>query len=233
MKEFKGKVNILHLIEGAKQAEGLTIIIDVFRAFSLECYLYDMGVKEIRPVGAIEEAFALRDSIDGSILVGERHGKKCDGFDYGNSPSSVVPEDVKEKVIIHTTSAGTQGIVNAKGASEIITGSLVNAKAVAEYIIKKQPSNVSLVCMGNGGVRPAAEDELCAAYIQSILEGNEWSDIESRAAALHHHGGEHFFDKAHQEVFPEADFWMCIKCNKFPFVIQVEKDEKGFITRRI
>ncbi len=28
-------VNILHLIEGAKQAKGLTVIIDVFRAFSL------------------------------------------------------------------------------------------------------------------------------------------------------------------------------------------------------
>ncbi len=31
-------VNILHLIEDAKQAKGLTVIIDVFRAFSLECY---------------------------------------------------------------------------------------------------------------------------------------------------------------------------------------------------
>ena len=65
MKEFKGKINILHLIEGAKQAEGLTVIIDVFRAFSLECYLYEMGVKEIRPVGTIEEAFVLRDSVHG------------------------------------------------------------------------------------------------------------------------------------------------------------------------
>ena len=35
------KVKRLQLIEGAKQAEGLTVIIDVFRAFSLECYLYD------------------------------------------------------------------------------------------------------------------------------------------------------------------------------------------------
>ena len=34
------KIKILHLIDGAKQAEGLTVIIDVFRAFSLECYLY-------------------------------------------------------------------------------------------------------------------------------------------------------------------------------------------------
>ena len=59
MKKFHGKVNIFHLIDGAKQAEGLTVIIDVFRAFSLENYLYDMGVELIRPVGTIEDAFRL------------------------------------------------------------------------------------------------------------------------------------------------------------------------------
>ena len=233
MAVFTNKINILHLIEGAKQAEGLTVIIDVFRAFSLECYLHDMGVKEIRPVGTIDDAFALRDSIEGSILVGERGGKKCEGFDYGNSPSTVVPQKVKGKTIIHTTSAGTQGIVNATGASEIITGSLVNAKAIAEYIMEKQPEVVSLVCMGNAGVAPALEDELCAEYIKSILEGNEIPDIESKAAALRHTGGSHFFDKERQEIYPEEDFWMCVKCNRFPFVIQIEKDEMGFVAKRL
>ncbi len=232
MKKCENKIKILHLIEGAKQAEGLTVIIDVFRAFSLECYLYDMGVKEIRPVGTIEEAFSLRNTIADSILVGERGGKKCEGFDYGNSPSAVEPHVAKGKAIVHTTSAGTQGIVNATGASEIITGSLVNAKAVAKYIMEKRPVVVSLVCMGNAGVRPAAEDELCAEYIKSILEGNEIPDIESRAAALQYTGGQHFFDKDRQEIYPEEDFWMCVKCNRFPFVIQIEKDELGFITRR-
>lgn len=232
-KRYEGKVNILHLIEGAKQATGLTVIIDVFRAFSLECYLYDMGVKKIRPVGGVEEAFALRDRMPGSVLVGERHGKKCDGFDFGNSPSTIAPEQVLGKTILHTTSAGTQGIVNATGAGEIITGSLVNAKAVAEYILQKQPEEVSLVCMGNGGVRPATEDELCAEYIKSLLEGNELPDMDERVASLQIKGGEHFFDKARQEVFPEADFWLCIMYNRFPFVIRIEKDEEGFVARKV
>ena len=56
MKRYNGKVNILRLIDGAKQAEGLTVIIDVFRAFSLENYLYDMGAELIRPIGSVEEA---------------------------------------------------------------------------------------------------------------------------------------------------------------------------------
>ena len=225
-------VNIYSLIEGAKKAEGLTVVIDVFRAFSLECYLYDMGVKEIRPVGTIEEAFRLKELIPDSVLVGERGGKKCEGFDFGNSPSTIPREAVEGKTIIHTTSAGTQGIVNAVGASEIITGSLVNAKAVAEYILGKKPETVSIICMGNAGVRPAKEDELCGEYIKSILEGRELSDIAKRVAALQFDGGEHFFSTDMQDVYPEGDFHMCIKYNRFPFVIRVEKDELGFVTRR-
>lgn len=226
------KVNILHLIEGAKQAKGLTVIIDVFRAFSLECYLYDMGVKEIRPIGSVADAFALHEKMPDSVLIGERHGKKCDGFNFGNSPSTVLPEAVRDKIILHTTSAGTQGIVNAAKATEIITGSLVNAKAVAEYIKRKQPEQVSLVCMGNEGVRPAAEDELCAEYIKSLVEGAELPDFEQHVADLQRHGGDHFFDEARQEIYPKEDFFMCIQYDKFPFVIHVEKDERGFVTRR-
>lgn len=225
-------VNILHLIEGAKQAKGLTVIIDVFRAFSLECYLHDMDVKQIRPVGTIEEAFSLRRHIQNSILIGERHGEKCEGFDYGNSPSTILKKDVAGKTIIHTTSAGTQGIVNAACASEIITGSLVNAKAVAQYIIARQPQEVSLVCMGNAGVRLAPEDELCAEYIKSILEGRQFLDLEQKVNGLKNNGGEHFFDKSRQKVFPEADFHMCVKYNKFPFVIKIERDEIGFVTSK-
>lgn len=226
-------VQILRLIEGAKKATGLTVIIDVFRAISLECYLYDMGAREIRPIGTIEEAVRMRDAIPGSVLAGERAGKKCEGFDFGNSPCSVTPEKVAEKIVIHTTSAGTQGIINAVHADEIITACLANARAVADYILSKQPQTVSLVCMGNMGVHPAAEDELCAEYIKSIVEGNEMNDIKERIEELRHHGGEHFFDPNNQEVFPEEDFWLCTKCNIFPFLIKIEKDEKGFISRKI
>lgn len=227
------KINTCHLIEGAKKATGLTVIIDVFRAFSLECYLYNMGVSLIRPVGTIEEAFAFKKANPGYVLIGERKGRKCEGFDFGNSPSETAKHDLRGKTVIHTTSAGTQGIINAKEADEIITGSLVNAKAVARYIMEKQPKEVSLVCMGNGGIAPAKEDELCAEYIRSILEGAELPDMDERIKRLRYEGGAHFFDRQNQDVFPEPDFWMCIEYNKFDFVLRVEKDEKGFFSRLV
>ena len=226
-------INTYHLIEGAKKATGLTVIIDVFRAFSLECYLYNMGVSLIRPVGTIEEAFAFKKANPGYVLIGERKGRKCEGFDFGNSPSETAKHDLRGKTVIHTTSAGTQGIINAKEADAIITGSLVNAKAVARYIMENQPKEVSLVCMGNGGIAPAKEDELCAEYIRSILEGAELPDMDERVKRLRYEGGAHFFDKQNQDVFPEPDFWMCIEYNKFNFVLRVEKDEKGFLSRPV
>ena len=153
-------IRIFHLIEGARQAEGLTVIIDVFRAFSMECYLYAAGAREVRPVGSVEETFAWKERDPDCVLVGERHGRRIKGCDLGNSPSSVDPAMIRGKRVIHTTSAGTQGIVNAIRAEEILTGSFVNAKAVADYIRRKAPEKVSLVCMGKEGLEQAEEDEL-------------------------------------------------------------------------
>ncbi len=230
---YNGLIRTLHLIEGAKQARGLCVIIDVFRAFSLECYLFDRGAKEIRPVGSVEETLALHARMPGSLLIGERGGAKIEGFDYGNSPSTIPREAVQGRTVLHTTSAGTQGIVNAIHAAEILTGSLVNAKAIAEYIIRTKPAEVSLVCMGNAGIAPAQEDELCAAYIESLLRGQPMEDIDLKAAALEHGGGAHFFDPARQHIYPEADFHLCIRRDVFPFVLRVEKDAVGFFSKRI
>jgi 2-phosphosulfolactate phosphatase len=55
-------------------------------------------------------------------------------FDYGNSPSQIENVDFSDKVVIHTTSCGTQGIVNDINADGIITGSFVNASAIVKYI---------------------------------------------------------------------------------------------------
>ena len=155
----------------------------------------------------------------------------CEGFDFGNSPSAAEKIDVRGKRIIHTTSAGTQGIVNAVHAEEIIGGALVNARAVAAYIKRRNPEKVSLVCMGNGGVRPAAEDELCAEYIRALLLGEEIPDFDERVQHLRIQGGEHFFDPERQEIFPEADFWRCIEYDRFDFVVRIERDERGLVAR--
>ncbi|MFP4015771.1 MAG: 2-phosphosulfolactate phosphatase [Halanaerobiales bacterium] len=167
------EIKSLQLIEGAKKADGLTVIIDVFRAFSTACYVFDNNARKIIPVGKLETAYKLKEDNEELILMGEREGKTLPGFDYGNSPALIQDVDFRNKIVVHTTSAGTQGIVNARGADEIITGSFVNAKAVVEYILKRNPAKVSLVAMGNAGIDPAEEDILCAEYIKHLLEDSK------------------------------------------------------------
>ena len=140
---------------------------------------------------------------------------------------------IRGKRVIHTTSAGTQGIVNAVHADEILTGSFVNASAIAAYVRKKAPEKVSLVCMGKAGLQPAEEDELCASFLQSLLTGRDMPDIDGKLKSLSRGGGRHFFDPAQQDVYPEKDFWMCIDRNRFDFVLKVEKDQDGLVSRMI
>ena len=219
------EIQILELIEGARAARGLTVIIDVFRAFTLECYLFAGGARAIYPTGSLEDAFAMKAEDPSLLLFGERGGAIVPGFDYGNSPAEAVRLDLTGRTIIHSTSAGTQGIVNAAGADEIIAGGLVNAAAIAAYIRRRNPEQVSLVGMGNAGVRTAGEDMLCALYIRSILEGQPMF-VQPLADALRETDGAKFFDPARTE-FPQADFPLCVDCDRFPFVLRLERDERG------
>ena len=142
------KINRLSLVEGAREAKGLTVIIDVFRAFTTAAYVMANCAKKIIPVGSVEEAFKLREEHPNWIIMGEVDGKTVPGFDYGNSPADVMNLDFRDRTLIQRTSAGTQGIVNAQQAEELMVGSFVVAEATVDYIKQRDPEDVSLVAMG-------------------------------------------------------------------------------------
>jgi len=226
-------IQILHLLDGAKAATGLTVIIDVFRAFSFECYLTASGVREILPVGSEALSRSIKEANPDYLLAGERHGDKLPGFDFGNSPAQTEGLDLTEKTVVHTTSAGTQGIENALNADEIITGSLVNAAAIARYIRSKNPETVSLVAMGIELKRIADEDLLCAEYIRSLLL-DEPFDLQPRIEALKKTSGARFFDPSRQANNPQRDFELCTQVDRFNFVLQVSRHADGLNhTKRI
>ena len=104
------KVNIYNYISGAKHAVGIVVIIDVFRAFSTACYLIDNNVKDIILVKDVKTALFLKEDLSNAILVGERNGIKVSGFDYGNSPTEIKDVDFSNKIVLFTTSLGTNGI---------------------------------------------------------------------------------------------------------------------------
>lgn len=224
-------IQILQLVEGARQAKGLTVIIDVFRAFTTESFIMSRNPEKIIPVGDMEVAWDYKAKHPDAILCGERGGAIIPGFDYGNSPSAVAEADFTGKTVIHTTSAGTQGIVNAVGADEILGGCLVNAKAIAYYIKKRRPEFVSLVCMGLAGKCPTDEDTLCAEYIKSLLEDRPLGDMDSRVDGLRYTDGAKFFDAAQQEIFPRLDFELSTMVGICPFVLRLTDDAESGLQR--
>ncbi len=214
------EIQILEFVSGAQEAEGTTVIIDVFRAFSVACYAYDSGAASIIATGDPSEAFRLKQVYRNSVLAGERNERKIEGFDFGNSPTEILQTDLSGKTFIHTTTAGTSGLVSASKAGEVITGSFVNASAVARYILQQRPERVSLVAMGYRAEIPAEEDLLCAGYIKSVLTGDPYGDIDERIKDLRHSSGRRFFSPANIEFSPPSDFFLCTMRDRFNFVLK-------------
>jgi 2-phosphosulfolactate phosphatase len=227
------KIKILHLIDGAKQAKGLTVIIDVFRAFTTACYVFDNGAKEIIPFADIDIAYKLKAKNPGFLLIGERDGKKQPGFDYGNSPTEIEKVDFSNKTVIQTTSAGTQGLVHAKKADEIITGSFVNVQAVIDYIKNENPDILSLVAMGTSGVVSSDEDKFCAEYIKNSLE-NKPNDFTKIKRQLNNSKNARKFFDPKLNWAPKKDFDLCLYLDRFDFVLKTEyNDNNQLILKRI
>lgn len=222
------KIEILEFVEGAKKATGLTVIIDVFRAFSVACYTFDSGAVRLIVTSEVQKAFDLKATYKNSILTGERGERKIEGFDFGNSPTEIIKADLQGKTVIQTTTAGTNGLIKAENADILLTGSMINADAIVKYIKTLNPLNVSLVAMGYRASSSAEEDLICAEMIRSGLMGKDIS-FEKRIAELRYGSGSRFFDPTNLSYSPPTDFFLCTMVNKFNFVLKGEKRLDGNI----
>jgi len=219
---------VKEFVKGAQEAQGVTVIVDVFRAFSTACYAFDNGIRRLIDVSSPAEAIALRDKLKADVIIaGEQNERKPMGFDLGNSPTEMMTSDIAGKTMIHCTTAGTTGILNATGASEILGAGLVNAGAVASYISMLKPDRVTLVAMGYRAVESAEEDLLCAAYIRDLLMGIE-RDISSEINALRYGSGSRFFKPGNLAFSPPTDFFLCTDLNRFNFALRAVITASGY-----
>lgn len=222
------EIKLLKLEEGARKASGLTIVIDVFRAFTTACYVIGNGANFIIPVASVEEALHLKTIDKEIVLLGERNERKCPGFDFGNSPSHIQHINFRHKTIVQTTSAGTRGLLQASHAEELLTGSFVNANAIVRYIQMRKPAVVSLVAMGYNAERESQEDNYCAEYIKNKLEGKEMT-LEPIIEMLRYGDGARLLDPANHEHSPASDFDLCLELDKFNFILKANTLANGTI----
>jgi 2-phosphosulfolactate phosphatase len=216
------QIDVLDHVAGAREARGIAVVIDVFRAFSVAPYAFDAGAARVLPVAEIEDAKTLGRRFPGAVLAGERHARKLPGFDIGNSPTEVRAIDLRGKVLVHTTHAGTQGLVNATGADEVLTGAFVNISAVCRYILAHAPQRVSLVRMGHEARERCAEDDLYAECLRQLLVGEPAPLGEVRDRLRTAPAAAKFFDPA-CDWAPRDDFEYCTDVDRFDFVLRLKR----------
>lgn len=220
------QIEVMDFVEGARKARGIAVIIDVFRAFSVACYAYARGAKRVIPVAELDTALSLKRGRPDYLAIGERGGRKVEGFDLGNSPTEVSEIDVRGRTIVHTTSAGTQGLTNASQADVVLTGSLVNAAAICAYIQSLRPERVSIVRMGKAAVERSAEDDLCAEVLRARLSG-EGYDVSGVREQLRSSPAARMFFDPEATWAPESDFDLCTDVDRFGFVLRLSKGAPG------
>jgi len=225
-------IHVSDFVTGAQAARGLAVIIDVFRAFSVAAYAFAAGARSIIPVASIEQARLLKQQHPDYLLVGERYARPLSGFDHGNSPTELQGRDLSGRTLIHTTHAGTQGLVQAGGALEVITGALVNAAAIVRYIRSCDFDVVTLVRMGQHATERCTEDDLCAELIARRLRGE---DPEVHDIGKHLRGAPSaakFFDPSSPWT-PTSDFELCTQVDRFDFVLRLDRQHSPCELRRV
>ena len=148
--------------------ESQVVVFDVLRATSTITTAIAAGAEQIRFFADPDLALATRREYPHALLCGEKGCLKIPGFDLGNSPLEFRPEVVRGRVILMTTTNGTKAIHAAKNARHLFAGSLLNARATAEALVRN-PEDIVLLCAGTDN-HPAMEDILGAGAVINELQ---------------------------------------------------------------
>ncbi len=211
------EIEIIKSLKNADKATGLAVVIDVFRAFTTEAYIFANGASKIIPVLDLEEAHKLKKKNPEYLLVGERGGIKPEGFDFGNGPSEVINVDFSGKTIIHTTSNGTKGLVNASNAETVLVGSFVVADGIIKYIKSNDFQNISLISTAPYTEDDDNEDILLAYYIRDVLRCNKVDELDIKNKLITTSVASFLLNEA---GVPQADIDLCLDFHRFNFVIK-------------
>nr|HET6903628.1 2-phosphosulfolactate phosphatase [Ktedonobacteraceae bacterium] len=208
----------------AMQASGVVIVIDVIRAFTVAANAFAGGVRRLWLVRTVEEAHALREREPNALLAGEVGGRLIQGFDFNNSPALMAAANVRDRILIQRTGAGTQGAVKASNAKHLLLCSLTNAGATASYARKLAiESNCGITMLPTATYEHAGcrnEDDVCADYLDALLlDPVHASGVLAEGIAYLHDIGR--FDMFKQDDFdlPSADVPAILAADSFSFAM--------------
>ncbi len=201
--------------------DGITVVIDVIRAFTTSFYAFRGGVTRILPVPSAEAAFALREQYPDALLAGEVDALPIEGFDFGNSPWEISHADVRGRTLIMRTTNGVAATLNARPCAGLFVASLVNARATAAAILARKPPRVVLVASHPTG----DEDVACAEYLSGLIGGLGISEEQAIERTRNAHAARKFY-AGHHPRLRAADIEMAAHCEKQGFAMEVTDTEE-------
>jgi 2-phosphosulfolactate phosphatase len=218
--------------EGAREASGVAVVIDVFRAFSCAPLFFHYGARKVILEPDPAKAIAIKNQDPEIILAGEVDEIPIEGGDVGNSPSEILAKGnafFRDRVVVHRTTAGVTGTAAAiEKADEVLLGSFVMAGAIARYIISTQPRRVTLIAMGSRAKEKAPEDEACADCIEGLLTGKSYDPVAALKAVLFQPTAQKFIQGT-KPYLPREDPTFCLQRDLFDFVLIANKTEEKIV----
>lgn len=214
--------------ENCHRATGVVVVIDVLRAFSTAAYAFGAGAESIILVSDVEEALSLKEQLSDTLIMGEVHGIKPEGFNFGNSPTEIARQSLKGKSLIQRTSAGTQGVVRSIHAEKLFTASFVVADATVRAIQQLVPSEVSFVITGRYF---DGEDKACADYLAARLNRENPDSALYLERVRTSPELEHMLADKFPQLASDVDY--CTRLNAFPFAMPVTREQGHPVMRAL
>lgn len=148
------------------QPNDTVVVVDILRATTTLCVMFQNGAACVVPIANVEEA--KRYKKEGWLVGAERNTQKCDFADFGNSPFDYSPEVVEGREIAFTTTNGTQAIHIAQSAKKLYIGAFANIDALVNAC--QNDERVVIVCAGWNN-RANIEDTLFGgAFAEKMMQ---------------------------------------------------------------
>lgn len=151
------------------------IVVDVLRATTTIAAALAAGAEAVQAFSDLDTLMAVSDRwpVEKRLRAGERGGAKVDGCDLGNSPLDCTPDVVQGRRLFISTTNGTRALQRVAAAPIVITATLVNRKAVVDYLCQQQPETIWIIGSGWEGSF-SLEDTVCAGAVLQLLCDEQW-----------------------------------------------------------
>jgi 2-phosphosulfolactate phosphatase len=209
-------------VEGARNARGVVVVIDVLRSFTVSAYALAGGARECVLVTTVDEASRLADEIADAVVCAEQDALPIPGIAISNSPTQITQADLRGKTLIQRSTAGTPVMAAVRAEEGMLAGSLVVAGATAQACLLRRPSAVTLVASAD-----FPEDHACAKYIEALLRGVDL-DIDPLLQPLRESERYRKVMAGEWPGFPPTDIELSLAIDRFDFAMPATRRD-GFI----